>query len=214
MQRGVFRESFSDPEVEYTLEMLEEIYDRCPEMRDYLFVSPACTAEFLEKHFEEASERASQISRTRLESIISNPNMPSRLIEQVALSESTRHVAHIARRQLRQRAQAEYEKERIYIPKDVDDCIRELDRMLAWDPLIERIQEGHIQSSGVHFGLGRRLRERWNLKEGSPLTAYFNGTGIYDPESMSRIVLESYFRHLRGEPIGLREQIDHHKNLR
>lgn len=84
----VFLNSFSDDQVRYTPELLEEIYDRVPSMRDYLFRSKACTTEFLVRHFDEAYDRSFGISYTRLASIVSNPNTPLPLVEKVARSET------------------------------------------------------------------------------------------------------------------------------
>lgn len=81
---SAFRNSFSDPRVHYTAEMLQRIYDEAPTMRDYVFANPACTAEFLSAHFQEAWDRSRKISYVMLANIASNPNTPIELVEKVA----------------------------------------------------------------------------------------------------------------------------------
>lgn len=94
----------------------------------------------------------------------------------------------------------------IYIPKDLEDCFRELNKNLRPED-IEKIKSGEITVSSMHFGLGMGLRNRWELWGGSRLAKYFNSIGINHPDDMSGIILESYVRKLRGEPLLLEEQV-------
>jgi hypothetical protein len=83
-----FRSSFGDPTIHYTEDMLKQIYDQAPTMRDYIFLSPACSREFLVAHYSEAYDRsAKQGSDTMLESIVSNANTPIELVQQVVQAE-------------------------------------------------------------------------------------------------------------------------------
>lgn len=58
-----------------------------------------------------------------------------------------------------------------------------------------------------HHGLGMWMRNEWGLWGGSRLAAYFNGIGIYHPDDMSAIILDSYWRKLHGKPIDLESQV-------
>jgi len=47
----------------------------------------------------------------------------------------------------------------------------------------------------------------WQLWGGSRLSKFFNDRGIYHPDDMSGIILDSYHRYLTGKDIKLDEQI-------
>ncbi len=102
------------------------------------------------------------------------------------------------------------EKKEAYIPKDLDDCFRELDKNLRPED-IDKIRKGEIQAIDMHFGLGMGLRNGWGLWGGSRLAKYFNEMGIFHPDDMSGIILDSYVRYLRNEPLRVDEQVAHYK---
>lgn len=104
------------------------------------------------------------------------------------------------------------EVKEIYIPKDLDDCFRELDKLLKKED-IEKIRKKEIEAIDMHFGLGMGLRNAWGLWGGSRLAEYFNKMGIFHPDDMSGIILDSYVRYLRKEPIRLEDQIAVYKKF-
>jgi hypothetical protein len=104
----------------------------------------------------------------------------------------------------------EAKKEEAYIPENLEDCFRELDKNLRPED-IEKIRQGEITPSDMHFGLGMGLRNGWRLWGGSRLAKYFNGIGIMHPDDMSGVILESYVRYLKKEPIKLDEQVAFYK---
>lgn len=85
--RDAFIASFSNPKVKYTTNMVEEIYRTLPDLRRYLYRSQSCSAEFLAAHFDEAYQRSFNINYDELASIVSNPNTPLNLVEEVASSQ-------------------------------------------------------------------------------------------------------------------------------
>ena len=91
--RNVFIESFSNPRVKYTDDLLEEIRQTCPEVRDYVFSCQSCSKEFLVRHFDEEYMLSTKWSYQHgLEDIIANPNTPIELVEKVASSGDFAHV--------------------------------------------------------------------------------------------------------------------------
>jgi hypothetical protein len=64
----------------------------------------------------------------------------------------------------------------------------------------------------MHIGLGLRIRNEWGLWSGSRLAVCFRNLGINHPDDMSGIVLESYVRHVKHEPIKLGKQVAYYKN--
>jgi hypothetical protein len=95
----------------------------------------------------------------------------------------------------------------VYIPKDLQDALRELDHMLpaeAKDKMkISYEQEGF----GYHFGLGMWLRNNWGLWHGSRLAKHFNKLGVKHPDDISGIILDCYWRYLNGKPLDTEQLI-------
>ena len=84
----------------------------------------------------------------------------------------------------------------VYIPKDLPDCIQQLDSMLSAE------DKAYIKNGGsVHFSLGMWMRNNWGLWGGSRLQKYFIDNGIHHPDDMSGVILECYVKHLRGEKV-------------
>src|SRR5690606_10277026 len=84
----------------------------------------------------------------------------------------------------------------VYIPKDLNDCFIQLNKILK--PIdIEKIKS----SKGIdyHMGLGMWIRNNWGLWGGSRLQQYFIKKGYDHPDSMSSIILASYIKWLNGD---------------
>jgi hypothetical protein len=99
----------------------------------------------------------------------------------------------------------------IKIPKDLPAALTELRKMLPPE-LLSRMQANPEDDMILyHHGLGTWLRNNWGLWKGSQLSEYFNQLGIFHPDDMSGIVLDSMWRELNGKPIRLEDQIAHYK---
>ena len=102
--------------------------------------------------------------------------------------------------------------EGVYIPKDLEDCFVQIDRMMN-DSLrteFKKISEEDFTGK-THFGLGIWMRNNWSLWGGSRLSKYFNEKEIYHPDDMSGIILTSYHRKLTDKKIDLESQISYYK---
>ena len=100
----------------------------------------------------------------------------------------------------------------VYIPKNLDDAILEVDKFYS-DSLkteIKKIDESDFVGD-YHFGTGLWIRNNWNLWKGSRLSRFFKRNGIKHPDDMSSIVLVSYHRKLTGKEIGFRNQVSEYK---
>jgi hypothetical protein len=103
--------------------------------------------------------------------------------------------------------------DRIYIPKDLEECFIQIDKLLP-DSIRQSIltmTEDQF-SAKMHMSLGMWMRNNWGLWKGSRLSKYFHEKGIYHPDDMSGIILDSYYRKLTGKEIELNEQIKHYQN--
>jgi hypothetical protein len=96
----------------------------------------------------------------------------------------------------------------IYIPKDLEDCFKQIDSFWNDSTKIKIKQLTEDEFSGrLHRGFGMWMRNNWQLWGGSRLSKYFNERGVYHPDDMSGIILDSYHRYLTGKEIKLEEQI-------
>lgn len=101
----------------------------------------------------------------------------------------------------------------IYIPKDLEDCFNQIN--LFWNDST-RIQVKNLEekefTGKVHLGFGMWMRNNWHLWGGSRLSKYFNDLGIYHPDDMSGIILDSYHRYLNNKEIKLEEQVKYYQD--
>ena len=73
----------------------------------------------------------------------------------------------------------------------------------------EFIDEGSV---AFHHTTGRSIRNSYNLWENSSLLhKEFNAIGIYHPDDMSGIILETVHRILTGKKIDLKGQVEKYK---
>jgi hypothetical protein len=101
----------------------------------------------------------------------------------------------------------------VYIPKDLNDCFLQLNRIINKVDKEEFKNMAEQEAVGMtHFSIGLWMRNNWQLWSGSRLSKYFNEIGISHPDDMSRIILDSYHRYLRKELINLDEQVQDYKN--
>jgi hypothetical protein len=102
----------------------------------------------------------------------------------------------------------------IYIPKDINECMTELDRLLdneSKDKFISQ-EESKAVSSAYRPGVGLSIRNNWGLWGGSRLQKYFFDKGAKDPEGISWIILTCYHRHLNGKPLDFEGQLKSNKD--
>ena len=65
----------------------------------------------------------------------------------------------------------------------------------------------------MHNSLGRWIRNNWELWHNGPITIYFNSLGIYHADDMSGIIIESFWHHLRNEPLEIEQQVQFYKDF-
>ncbi len=100
-----------------------------------------------------------------------------------------------------------------HIPKDLDEALAELDEMLGEEAREVLLRVDANDKMVYHMGLGARLRKNWGLGADSCLAQYFASFGIENPNDMSAILLESYWRRLHGKPIELEGQAKYYQEF-
>jgi hypothetical protein len=95
-----------------------------------------------------------------------------------------------------------------YIPNDLEGSIRELDSMLSIKAknAIRLTSEEEVIDKYTLF-IGMWLQNNWGLGHQSRLAMYFSKLRVMHPDSMSNIILQSYWRHLNEKPLKLDELV-------
>ncbi len=100
----------------------------------------------------------------------------------------------------------------VYIPANLEDCFLELDKMLPAGMRESLRTAVEADLSRHHFGLGLWLRNNWRLwSASSHLRQYFDKLGVHHADSISSLILASYWRYLNSKPLELPRQIVYDK---
>lgn len=99
-----------------------------------------------------------------------------------------------------------------YIPKDLDDAIKALNKIYSDSIKVEitKLSEKDYVYGNYRFGIGLWMRNNWQLWGGSRLSKFFRDNKIGHPESMSVVIMESFYRSLKNEDIRFEEQVKKH----
>ena len=97
----------------------------------------------------------------------------------------------------------------IFIPKDIEGCMLQLDSILDDSTKMEiRKMTKSSFSVDAHMELGLWIRNNWGLRGGGVLEIYFNNLGLYNPDDISSIILNCYYNHLKGLEVNLKDEIE------
>lgn len=93
-----------------------------------------------------------------------------------------------------------------YIPLDLYDCFRQLDKLME-DEVRVRFMEFSDEEvdARTHGSLGIWIDHKWQLTDGSRLSAYFNKMGIPHPQYMVGLIIQTYHRYLHKRDLGVKE---------
>ncbi|MGS2727914.1 DUF6794 domain-containing protein [Psychroserpens sp. BH13MA-6] len=88
----------------------------------------------------------------------------------------------------------------IYIPKNLYECITELDKKLNFESKKQLRESKSRWEFNSHMGgLGMWIRNNWGINGGSRLLKYFNDRGITDRDDISGTIIEYYQKWLLTE---------------
>jgi hypothetical protein len=87
----------------------------------------------------------------------------------------------------------------VYIPKDLEDCFIQLDKLLKeYEKNEIKCLPSRTDMALYHHGLGMWIRNNWGLWGGSRLQKYFFDRKIKHPDDMSSVILSLYYDWLKG----------------
>ncbi|MDH3652404.1 MAG: hypothetical protein OEQ53_22125 [Saprospiraceae bacterium] len=102
-----------------------------------------------------------------------------------------------------------------YIPKDIDDAMVELDRLIdkpSKDKLKAVSEEVAVRR--IHFTFGRWMILHWGFYEGSRLSHELKSIGITYPDDMASALITWYHRRLNDLPMEVEAVATHYAEKR
>ncbi len=89
-----------------------------------------------------------------------------------------------------------------YIPKDIEDAMIELDRLID-EPSKQKLKSvpEEVAVRRIHFTFGRWMILNWGFYEGSRLSHYLKSKGVTYPDDMASALIAWYHRKLNGKPL-------------
>lgn len=100
-----------------------------------------------------------------------------------------------------------------FIPKNLKQCFVEIDK--HWNNELKKditntTEDKFMADADTVFHSW--ANQRWVLWGNSRLALYFKNQGVYHPKQMSSIILRTYFRNIRKQPLQLKALINKYKS--
>ncbi|RAJ77548.1 hypothetical protein CLV59_107315 [Chitinophaga dinghuensis] len=87
-----------------------------------------------------------------------------------------------------------------YIPANLDECFQQLDKFISdSDKIRYKEMPAYKFTLSMDQQYGTLIRNNWGLWKKSRLKTYFENFGITGPEDISKLIFQSYHRHLTGQ---------------
>lgn len=106
------------------------------------------------------------------------------------------------------------EIEGIYIPRDLYDTFKELDKLMDEDAkkAFMAFSDAEVDRR-THGTLGVWIEHKWSMAEGSRLSEYFRKMKVPHYDYMIGIIIQSYHRHLHGRDLDIKGQVMRFRKL-
>ncbi|MBV8253102.1 MAG: hypothetical protein JO154_10885 [Chitinophaga sp.] len=92
------------------------------------------------------------------------------------------------------------DKERKYIPADLNECMQQLDKFVSdSDKVRYKEMPVYFFIGAMEQRYGSWIRQHWGLWKQSRLKSYFETFGISGPQDISKLIFQRYYHHLKGQ---------------
>ncbi len=103
-------------------------------------------------------------------------------------------------------------KNRGNIPKNLKECFIRLKEIFLEEGTLEQFIQCY-RKGAYHAGIGMWMRNNWGLwNKNTKLWKYFDKLGIFHADDMSGIIMDTFWCHLKNQPIKLHEHVQFYKN--
>lgn len=96
-------------------------------------------------------------------------------------------------------------------PRNLEECMVALGETLGPEDKAEFIKMSKEDVGLMHHGLGRWIRNNWDLWKGGELLEHMKSLGFIHQDDMSHSILTEYWNRLHNEPSQLQEDIQYYK---
>ena len=98
------------------------------------------------------------------------------------------------------------------LPRTLDECLVVLAKKTPAHTLEQMRRAPEADMVLYHHGLGTWMRNNWGLWARGPLYWHFYALGLEHPDDMSGVILDSFWRYLREEPLQVEEQVEKYQS--
>lgn len=102
----------------------------------------------------------------------------------------------------------------VYIPIDLNDVFKELNRLMddGAKEVFMAYSDEEVDRK-THSTLGLWLENKWSMSDGSRLSEYFRKMKVPHYDYMIGVIITSYHRHLHGRDLKLKEQVEYFRKI-
>lgn len=102
----------------------------------------------------------------------------------------------------------------VYIPRDLYDAFKELDKLMDEDAKAAFMAFSDAEvDRRTHGTLGVWIEHKWSMAEGSRLSEYFRKMKVPHYDYMIGIIIQSYHRHLHQRDLDIKGQVIRFREL-
>ena len=98
-------------------------------------------------------------------------------------------------------------KQEVGRPHTIAEAMRQLDVRLDEAEKNEMRETRREDLTIIALKYGMQMRYEWGLWHGSELALQFEGNGIFQPEDMTSLIIDLYWKRLNGLPLNLKESV-------
>ena len=97
-------------------------------------------------------------------------------------------------------------------PASLDECMSALQEVLTTEEQAEVIGMTKDELIQCHHGLGRWIRNNWDLWKGGALFDYMKKLGFIHPDDMSMSIIREYWARMNKIPSTIETEIKEYKD--
>jgi hypothetical protein len=98
-------------------------------------------------------------------------------------------------------------------PTTIDECMIALTEVLGKEDQEEIVKMAKDDLITLHHGLGRWIRNNWDLWAGGSLKDHMTSLGFMHPDDMSQSIIVEYWNRMNHKPSDLEANIQHYKEF-
>jgi hypothetical protein len=99
------------------------------------------------------------------------------------------------------------------VPTTIDEAVQALMDKLSLEDKAAITRMSEDETSDLHHGLGRWIRNNWGLWQGGPLKDHMMSLGFTHPDDMSGSIIREFWARLNKLPSKIAEDVEYYKEF-